>query len=151
MNTDFQISRIMLEIFFMCYIFATCSQLIYHGLMILIIFVEQRKFKVSFYAVFPIFLTVMSDLAWLRLYFVKDHKLEASSCAELSIWLKVLFRLVAFRIFPATKAIRLFATDITDWCSENLLLTEPTGVQRIWYWQYRLLFREFATDSTDWC
>ena len=82
-------------------------------------FIEQRKSEVPVYAVLPIFLTAVSDLAWLRLwYFVKGHKLEASSCAELSISLRVLVLIVAFRTFTGTNTIRL------------LLLTVPTGVQK---------------------
>jgi len=122
MNTDSQISRIILEIFFISSIFVTCSQIIHHCLITLIIFVEQRKFEVSVYAVLPILLTVMSDLAWLRLwYFVKGHKLEASSCAELSISLTVLFLLVPYRTFAGIKTIRLIATHSTDWCPKYLL------------------------------
>jgi len=101
--------------------FVTCSQLIHHSLITLIIFVEQRKFEVSVYAVFYIFLTVMSDLAWWRLwYFVKGHKLEASSCADLPISLTVLLLLVPFRTFAGIKTIWLFATHSTNWCPKYL-------------------------------
>jgi len=52
-------------------------------------------------------------------YFVKDHKLAASSCPDLYISLRVLFHLVAFRTFAGTKTIRLIATHSTEWCSRD--------------------------------